>query len=76
MHGCEVSVSALTCVALHWRVAQVLGNRSLKPYVPDFTKAFDHFCLHAGGRGVIEGLGGQLGLSRKQVEPSFNSLYW
>ena len=30
----------------------------------------------AGGRGVIEGLGGQLGLSRKQVEPSFNSLYW
>lgn len=31
---------------------------------------------HAGGRGVIEGLGGQLGLNRQQVEPSFNSLYW
>ena len=25
---------------------------------------------------MIEGLGGQLGLNRKQVEPSFNSLYW
>ena len=32
------------------------------------------FCT--GGRGVIEGLGGQLGLSNRQVEPSFNSLYW
>lgn len=30
----------------------------------------------AGGRGVIEGLGKQLGLSKSQVEPSFNSLYW
>jgi len=30
----------------------------------------------AGGRGVIEGLGKQLNLDRRQVEPSFNSLYW
>ena len=30
----------------------------------------------AGGRGVIEGLGAQLGLSKAQVEASFNSLYW
>ena len=27
---------------------QVLGQKGLKPYVPDFTKAFNHFCLHAG----------------------------
>ena len=27
---------------------RVLGKRHVKPYVPDFTKAFNHFCLHAG----------------------------
>jgi len=32
-----------------------------------------HSC--AGGRGVIEGLGGQMGLSKANLEPSFSSLY-
>ena len=27
---------------------RLLGRRSVKPYQPDFTKAFNHFCLHAG----------------------------
>lgn len=27
---------------------KMLQQRRLKPYVPDFKKAFDHFCLHAG----------------------------
>jgi len=27
---------------------KLLGKRAIKPYVPDFTKAFNHFCLHAG----------------------------
>lgn len=30
----------------------------------------------AGGRGVIEGLGSQLKLSKRQLEPSFASLYF
>ena len=34
--------------------AQVLGMRSLKPYSPDFTTAFEHFCIHPGGKAVIE----------------------
>lgn len=46
------------------------------PYTPDFKKAFDHFCLHAGGRGVIEGLSKQLALPAEKAAPSFNSLYW
>ena len=29
-----------------------------------------------GGRGVIEGLGSQLKLSKRQLEPSFGSLYF
>ena len=32
--------------------------------------------LHVGGRGVIEGLGGQLGLDKTALEPSFSALYW
>ena len=33
---------------------QVLGMRSLKPYVPDFSTAFQHFCIHPGGKAVIQ----------------------
>jgi hypothetical protein len=39
--------------------AQVLGLRSLKPYTPDFKTAFEHFCIHPGGKTVIEGVGSQ-----------------
>lgn len=46
-----------------------------KPYIPDFRKAFDHFCIHTGGRGIIDGLEKELKLTRPQVEPSRASLY-
>ena len=35
------------------RSLQVLGLR-MKPYVPDFNTAFQHFCIHPGGKAVIE----------------------
>jgi len=28
----------------------------VKPYVPDFKLALEHFCIHAGGRGVLDEL--------------------
>jgi len=44
-------------------------------YVPDFKKAFQHFCIHAGGRAVIDGLEENLKLEPKHVEPSRATLY-
>jgi len=44
-------------------------------YVPDFNRAFDHFCIHAGGRAVIDGLQENLGLSDYACEPSRATLY-
>jgi len=51
-----------------------LGKKKA-PYIPDFKKAFQHFCIHAGGRAVIDGLQQNLNLDHKHVEPSRATLY-
>lgn len=40
-----------------------LFNPKWKPYIPDFKQAFEHFCIHAGGRAVIDELQKNLQLS-------------
>jgi 3-ketoacyl-CoA synthase len=47
---------------------QVFGL-SMKPYVPDFTTAFEHFCIHPGGKAVIEEVSKQLKLRPEQSLP-------
>eukprot|EP00877_Chromochloris_zofingiensis_P011523 jgi/Chrzof1/6624/Cz19g03050.t1_LCKAS8[v5.2] len=47
----------------------------LQPYTPDFTKAFQHVCLHTGGRGVIDALQKQQNMSKALVEASRATLY-
>ncbi|CAL5229302.1 g12601 [Coccomyxa viridis] len=47
---------------------KVLGMK-LKPYVPDFTTAFEHFCIHPGGKAVIMEVGKQLKLRPEQTLP-------
>nr|ABM65880.1 3-ketoacyl-CoA synthase [Teesdalia nudicaulis] len=44
-------------------------------YVPDFKLAIDHFCIHAGGRAVIDVLEKNLGLSPVDVEASRSTLH-
>lgn len=48
---------------------QVL-KRKVPPYVPDFGAAFEHFCLHSGGRGVLDAVERELRLPAEAVAPS------
>ena len=41
-----------------------------KSYQPDFTTAFEHYCLHTGGRGVLDSLEKALRLKGKHIAPA------
>jgi len=42
----------------------------VKVYVPDFKRGIDHFCIHAGGRAVIDGIEKNMKLEAFHTEPS------
>ncbi|KAK1419833.1 hypothetical protein QVD17_29203 [Tagetes erecta] len=60
-------------------LVNLLGRKVLKihtkPYIPDFKTAFDHYCIHAGGRAVIDAVQESLKLSAEHVEASRMTLY-
>eukprot|EP00887_Chlorella_sp_A99_P006245 scaffold3.g6245.t1 len=56
-------------------VARRLLRVKVAPYIPDFKLAFEHFCIHTGGRGVIDAIERQLELGPDLVGPSRESLY-
>ncbi|KAH7853035.1 hypothetical protein Vadar_032391 [Vaccinium darrowii] len=56
-------------------IGRKIFNPKWKPYIPDFKQAFDHFCIHAGGRAVIDELQKNLQLSTEHVEPSRMTLH-
>jgi len=43
---------------------------SVRLYVPDFKRGIDHFCIHAGGRAVIDGIEKNMKLEKYHTEPS------
>lgn len=54
-------------------LGKLLGTKKLpniKVYVPDFKRGIDHFCIHAGGRAVIDGIEKNMGLEKFHTEPS------
>nr|AAL99199.1 putative fatty acid elongase [Tropaeolum majus] len=56
-------------------VGKKVFKMKLQPYIPDFKLAFEHFCIHAGGRAVLDELEKNLKLSSWHMEPSRMSLY-
>ncbi|GAB2287306.1 hypothetical protein Dimus_021687 [Dionaea muscipula] len=46
-----------------------------RPYVPDFKKVINHFCVHAGGKAVIDSIREHLRLTEEDVEASKMTLY-
>ncbi|XP_018480349.1 3-ketoacyl-CoA synthase 16 [Raphanus sativus] len=50
-------------------------NPKMKHYMPDFKLAFEHFCIHAGGRALIDELEKNLHLSPLHVEASRMTLH-
>lgn len=53
---------------------KMLGSK-VRPYIPDFKLAFEHFCIHAGGRAVLDALQKNLQLSEWHMEPSRMTLH-
>lgn len=51
-------------------VARKVLKMKIKPYIPDFKLAFEHFCIHAGGRAVLDELEKNLELTDWHMEPS------
>ncbi|XP_037449745.1 3-ketoacyl-CoA synthase 5-like [Triticum dicoccoides] len=56
-------------------VARKVFNKKMKLYVPDFRTAFQHFCIHCGGRAVIDAVQTSLRLSDENIEPSRMTLH-
>ncbi|XP_047939613.1 3-ketoacyl-CoA synthase 4-like [Salvia hispanica] len=56
-------------------IARKIVNPKIRPYIPDFKMAFDHFCIHAGGRAVIDELQRSLRLDPVHVEASRMTLH-
>jgi len=57
--------------ALQRRLAKARSSKARPAaFLPDFSTAFAHFCVHTGGRGVLDGLEKQLGLAPAAMAPS------
>ncbi|XP_026447024.1 3-ketoacyl-CoA synthase 4-like [Papaver somniferum] len=56
-------------------VMKKLFNNKLKPYIPDFKLVLDHFCIHAGGRAVIDELEKNIQLLPLHLEASRMTLH-
>ena len=59
--------------AMSW-LARALIDKDRELYKPSFDRAFDHFCIHTGGRGILDSLEKQLSLSPGHLVPSREAL--
>jgi 3-ketoacyl-CoA synthase len=52
------------------RVVWSILTKAPKRYVPNFKSVIDHFCIHAGGRAVLDGIEKNLKLQPDDMLPS------
>ena len=55
-------------------LGRTLINKDFELYQPSFDGAFDHFCIHTGGRGILDSMEKQLSLRPAHLEPSRETL--
>ena len=67
------------CVAVWAQVVlSIIGRRigmGQRRYVPNFKSAIDFFCIHAGGRAVLDGIEKNLSLDAADMAPSRSVLF-
>eukprot|EP00475_Leptophrys_vorax_P039121 TRINITY_DN7007_c0_g2_i1.p1 TRINITY_DN7007_c0_g2~~TRINITY_DN7007_c0_g2_i1.p1 ORF type:complete len:595 (-),score=25.82 TRINITY_DN7007_c0_g2_i1:227-1885(-) len=56
-------------------IARRVFGMNLKEYVPDFKLAFEHFCIHPGGRALLDEVQKALKLRPYDMEPNRMTLY-
>ncbi|KAK9845571.1 hypothetical protein WJX84_002610, partial [Apatococcus fuscideae] len=56
-------------------IARKVLKVRMRGYIPDFKLAFEHFCIHTGGRGVIDEIEKQLELTPSHTQPSKEALF-
>ncbi|XP_028771994.1 3-ketoacyl-CoA synthase 11-like [Neltuma alba] len=56
-------------------VGRKVFRMKIEAYVPNFKSAFEHFCIHAGGRAVLDTMQKSLVLQDWDMEPSRMTLY-
>jgi 3-ketoacyl-CoA synthase len=50
-------------------------KQPIKQYIPDFKKAFHHYCIHAGGRAILDAMEQHLSLKKQHILPSRATLW-
>lgn len=56
-------------------VARKLLKMDHKPYMPNFQKGIDHFCIHPGGKAILDEIERSLELPAHHMEPSRMTLH-
>ncbi|KAL8159911.1 hypothetical protein V2J09_001448 [Rumex salicifolius] len=68
-------LSQLAIYAKSLLLCKLFPKSGLKPAVPDFSTAFEHMCIHTGGKAVIDAVSNVLRLPGPATEPARMTLH-